>query len=125
MVTPEMRAETLRKLRAGSGRLTTAALRSLDENYRWFGELPAQERSWVGTVALAGIDAFIGWYENPAAHTRGASEVFAAAPPELARSISLQHTLAIVRTVVKIVEEQSDEFASSGSEHALREAILR
>ena len=87
--------------------------------------MPAQERSWVGTVAQAGIDAFIGWYENPAAHTRGAAEVFAAAPPELTRSISLQHTLAIVRTLVRIVEEQSDDFAAPGSEQALREAILR
>lgn len=125
MVTAEMRAQTLRKLRTGSGKLTTAALRSLDENYRWFSELPAQERSWVGTVAQAGIDAFIAWYENPAAHTRGAAEVFAAAPPELTRSISLQHTLAIVRTVVSIVEEQSDDFATPGSEQALREAILK
>ena len=46
MVTAEMRAQTLRKLRAGSGRLTTAALKSLDENYKWFSDLPAQERSW-------------------------------------------------------------------------------
>jgi hypothetical protein len=125
MATPEMRAETLRKLRAGSGRLTTAALKSLGSEYRWFGELPAQERSWVGAVAQAGIDAFIGWYENPSGQSRGASEVFATAPPELTRSISLQHTLSIVRTVVNVVESHSDDFAAPGSEQALREAILR
>lgn len=125
MATPEMRAETLRKLRAGSGRLTTAALKSLGAEYRWFGELPAQERSWVGTVAQAGIDSFIGWYENPNSQSRGASEVFATAPPELTRSISLQHTLSIVRTVVNVVESHSDDFAAPGSEQSLREAILR
>src|SRR5690606_18951708 len=43
----------------------------------------------------------------------------------LTRSISLQHTLSIVRTVVKIVESHSDEFASPGNEQSLREAILR
>ena len=125
MVTPDMRAETLRRLRSGSGRLATAALKSLDAEYRWFSDLPAQERSWVGTVAQAGIDSFIASYAHPDAHHRGAAEVFAAAPPELARSISLQHTLGIVRTVVNVVEDHSDEFASPGSEQSLREAILR
>jgi hypothetical protein len=125
MATPEMRNETLRRLRGGSGKLATAALKSLDSEYTWFSELPAQERSWVGTVAQAGINAFIQWYASPGETYRGATEVFAAAPPELTRSISLQHTLSILRTVVKVVESQSDEFASPGNEQDLREAILR
>ncbi len=125
MPTPELRRETLRRLRAGSGKLATAALKSLDSDYPWFSELPARERSWVGTVAQAGITAFVQWYASPGESYRGATEIFAAAPPELTRSISLQHTLAIVRTVVKIVEDHSDEFASPGNEQHLREAILR
>src|SRR5690606_5961901 len=47
------------------------------------------------------------------------------APPELTRSISLQHTLSIVRTVVQVVEDHCDELASPGTESELREAILR
>ena len=127
MVTPpEVRHETLRRLKAGTGKLATAALKELDSQYPWFGELPAQERSWVGTVAQAGITAFVTWYASPAAAGyRGAIEMFAAAPPELTRSISLQHTLSIVRTVVKIVEDHADEFAAVGGEAHLREAILR
>ncbi|MBN2177604.1 MAG: helix-turn-helix domain-containing protein [Demequinaceae bacterium] len=121
----DTRAETLKRLKAGTGRLATAAIKSLDAEHPWFRDLPARERSWVGTVAQAGIHAFVQWYANPEAVQRGAAEVFAAAPPELTRSVSLQHTLSIVRTVVKVVESHSDEFASPGAEAELREAILR
>jgi len=125
VATVDVRHETLRRLKAGTGKLATAALRELDADYRWFGELPAQERSWVGTVAQAGITSFVTWYANPSATYRGALEIFAAAPPELTRSVSLQHTLSIVRTVVKVVEDNADELAAVGGEAHLREAILR
>ncbi len=125
VATAEVRHDTLRRLRAGTGKLATAALKELDAEYRWFGELPAQERSWVATVAQAGITSFVTWYASPGGSYRGAIEVFAAAPPELTRSISLQHTLSIVRTVVKIVEEHADDFAAAGGEAHLRESILR
>lgn len=126
MSTPaDIRHDTLRRIKAATGRLATAALRELDAEYPWFSELPAQERSWVGTVAQAGINSFVQWYANPGQSYRGAMEVFGAAPPELTRSISLQHTLSIVRTVVKVVEDHSDELAAAGGEQHLREAILR
>jgi hypothetical protein len=126
MSTPaDIRHDTLRRIKAGTGRLATAALRELDAEYPWFSELPAQERSWVGTVAQAGINSFVQWYANPGQSYRGAMEVFGAAPPELTRSISLQHTLSIVRTVVKVVEDHSDDLAAAGGEQHLREAILR
>ena len=126
MVAPvDVRHETLRRLKSGTGKLATAALRELDADYRWFGELPAQERSWVGTVAQAGITSFVSWYANPTGTYRGALEIFAAAPPELTRSVSLQHTLSIVRTVVKVVEDNADDLAAVGGEAHLREAILR
>ncbi|MFV0634316.1 PucR family transcriptional regulator [Demequina sp.] len=124
MAISQARAETLRRLRSAAGRLSTAALRGLDADYGWFRELPAQERSWVGTVAQAGIDSFVAWYADPQHSHRNAIEVFGAAPPELMRSVSLQHTLSIVRTVVRVVEAHADEFASPGSERDVREAIL-
>ncbi|WP_062464171.1 PucR family transcriptional regulator [Demequina soli] len=125
MVSPEMRAETLRRLRGGTGRLATMALKTLDAEYAWFRELPAQERSWVGSVAQAGIASFVAYFADPHAGHRGTLEMFASAPPELTRSISLQHTLTIVRTFVAIVEAHSDEFAATGTEAYLRESILR
>src|SRR5690554_5814485 len=124
MSTSQSRSDTLRRLRSATGRLATAALTTLDSDYQWFRSLPAQERSWVGTVAQAGIDSFVAWYADPQHSQRSATEVFAAAPPELTRSVSLQHTLTIIRTVVRVVESHSDEFAAPGSERDVREAIL-
>lgn len=125
MANTDTRQDTLKRLRSGTGKLSTAAITSLDAEYAWFRDLPAQERSWVGSVAQAGIDSFVQWYADTSRSYRGATEVFSAAPPELTRSISLQHTLGIVRTVVEVVEEHSDEFAAPGGERELREAILR
>jgi len=122
---PAPGADTLRRVRDGNGLLTAAALRRLDEDLPWYRALPAEDRSWVGLVAQAGIRAFISWYGEAGGPARGAGEIFAAAPPELTRSISLQQTLQLVRVAVDVVEENSDQLAAPGDERDLREAVLR
>src|SRR4051794_34788010 len=118
-------AETLRRVRDGSGILAAAAMRRLDDDLDWYRALPAEDRSWVGLVAQAGISAFIGWFADPSQPPHGVGEIFAGAPPDLTRSISLQHTLQLVRVIVDVVETHSDELASPGGERDLREAVLR
>ncbi|WP_239073108.1 PucR family transcriptional regulator [Sediminihabitans luteus] len=105
--------------------LTAAALRRLDEDLAWYRALPAEDRSWIGLVAQSGISAFTSWYADPARPPHGVNEIFATAPSELTRSISLQHTLQLVRIVVEVVEEYSDRLAAPGNERDLREAVLR
>ncbi|MHA7134202.1 PucR family transcriptional regulator [Oerskovia turbata] len=105
--------------------LAAAALRRLDEDLPWYRALPAEDRSYVGLVAQSGITAFVTWYANPSAPPHAVSEIFAAAPSELTRSISLQHTLQLVRIVVEVVEAYSDRLAVPGGERDLREAVLR
>lgn len=117
--------EALRRVRDGSGFLSAAALRRLDEDLDWYRALPAEDRSWVGLVAQSGITAFITWFADPSRAPHGVGEIFAAAPPDLTRSISLQQTLQLVRIVVEVVEASSDRLASPGSERDLREAVLR
>lgn len=105
--------------------LATAAVRRLDEELEWFRALEAENRSWVGLVAQAGISAFISWYQNPISPGQATDQIFAAAPPELTRSISLQNTLQLVRVVVEVVEEHVDELAAPGKNAQLRDAVLR
>jgi DNA-binding PucR family transcriptional regulator len=116
---------TLRRLHDGTGLLAAAALRRLDESLPWYRALPAEDRSWVGLVVQAGIASFTSWFSDPSTPPSGAGEIFAAAPPELTRSISLQHTLQLVRVIVEVVEDHSDRLAAPGSERDLREAVLR
>ncbi|MCR6494151.1 CdaR family transcriptional regulator [Cellulomonas sp. P24] len=118
-------ADTLRRVRDASGLLAASAMRRLDEDLAWYRTLPAEDRSWVGLVAQAGIAAFISWFSDPAAPPHGVGDIFSAAPPELTRSISLQHTLQLVRVIVNVVETHSDELAAPGGEREVREAVLR
>ncbi|MFD1719017.1 PucR family transcriptional regulator [Georgenia deserti] len=117
-------SDVVRRLRGGTDMLTTAALRRLDAELDWYRGLAAEDRSWIGLVAQAGIAAFINWYEEPDAGSYNAQEIFRAAPPELTRSISLQHTLQLVRVVVEVVEENAVKLAEPGQQDELREAVL-
>lgn len=118
-------SDVVRRLRGGTDLLTSAAMRRLDADVPWYRELPAEDRSWIGLVAQSGIAAFIAWYEEPAEATYNAAEIFRAAPPELTRSISLQHTLQLVRIVVEVVEDNAVQLAAPGQQRDLRDAVLR
>ena len=65
------------------------------------GAMDPQDRSWVGLVAQAGIAAFLDWYAaDGGGGPRVSADVFGTAPRELTRSVTLQQTLDLLRTVV-------------------------
>nr|WP_200919461.1 helix-turn-helix domain-containing protein [Microbacterium sp. Leaf288] len=113
------KVETLAWLRRISGDLATVTIKRLEETLPWYAEMPPARRSAVGLVAQAGITSFIQWYEDPASTPWIASDIFAAAPRELLRSVSLQQTLQLIRVTVEVTEER----VAGKGEH-LREAIL-
>ncbi|MEV4576926.1 helix-turn-helix domain-containing protein [Nonomuraea jabiensis] len=108
------------------GSLGTAAMARMEDQLPWFRALSAEDRSWVGLVAQAGIAAFVEWFsiagEDPPTPS---IEFFGTAPRELKRSISLQQTVDIVRIVVEVVEAQAHELAAPGGEDQLQQAMLR
>ncbi|MFG6401490.1 MULTISPECIES: PucR family transcriptional regulator [unclassified Microbacterium] len=116
---PAAKAETLAWLRRISGDLATATLNRLEESLPWYAEMPPARRSAVGLVAQAGITSFISWYEDPTSTPWIAADVFAAAPRELLRSVSLQQTLQLVRVTVEVTEERV-----AGRDESIRDAIL-
>lgn len=113
------------RLTRASGDLTTAATRRMDETLPWFRDLGPQERSWVALVAHAGISAFIGWLGSGQERPRLASDVFGAAPRDLARVISLEQTVDLIRTTVEVVEDAIDALAIEADRPDLRLAVLR
>lgn len=114
----------MRRLRGGTDLLTSAALKRLDDSLPWYRALPAEDRSWIGLVVQSGIKNFIAWYESEGQTAYNAAEIFRAAPPELTRSISLQHTLHLVRIIVEVVESHTASVAPPELEQSLREAVL-
>ena len=88
--------------------------------------MSAENRSWIGLVAQAGIAAFVDWVKHPERDRPAvAGEVFGTAPRELARAVSLQQAVEMVRVTIDVVEARVDELAAPGGEAELREAVLR
>src|ERR1035437_5944318 len=122
---PRSSAATQRSMERNSAALSTAANKHMETHYDWYRDLSAEDRSWVGLVAQAGIAAFIAWVRDPSDTPQLSVDVFGTAPRELTRSISLVQTLDLVRSVVDVVEEDVAQLAAPGDEQNLREAVLR
>ncbi|WP_329102916.1 helix-turn-helix domain-containing protein [Micromonospora sp. NBC_01699] len=122
-------AATLRRIERAAGTLATASMARMDETLPWFRGLPAEQRAWVMLVAQSGVSSLVEWLrhgggarENP---QEVSDEVFASAPRALARSISLQQTVALIKVTIDVVEEQVPELAAPGEEQLLREVVLK
>src|SRR5271156_7054104 len=121
---PQVDAETVRRMERATGTLGTAAIAGRAERLPWFRKMSAETRSWLGLVAQAGIAAFADWIRHPERTRPAATEVFGTAPRELARAVSLQHAVEMVRVIIDVVEDQVDTLAAPGAEAELREAVL-
>jgi DNA-binding PucR family transcriptional regulator len=105
--------------------LSRAASGRMEETLPWYRALSAEDRSWVGLVAQAGIGAFVAWLGQPDGTLTITADVFGTAPRELTRSVTLRQTLDLVRTVISVVEDDVDTLSAPADQHALREAVLR
>ena len=118
-------AATRRRIEGSAGVLVTAALSRMETDHDWYRALSAEDRSWVGLVAQAGIGSFVAWLRSEGKDPPVTADIFGTAPRELTRSISLGQTLDLVRSIVDAVEEEVAQFASRGDEQLLRESVLR
>lgn len=119
------RPATVRRLEQAIGPLARQVVAELERDLPWYRAMSAQERSWLGLVAQAGIAAFVAWYrvgQNGAVTT---AEVFGTAPRELVRSVSLAQTVELVRRIVELVESRVEDVVDAGEVTAVREAVLR
>src|SRR5208283_5073922 len=100
---PRVHEETVRRMERATGTLGTAAIAAMDERLPWFRNMSAENRSWLGLVAQAGIAAFLDWIRHPERNRPALTEVFGTAPRELARAVSLQHAVEMVRVIIDAV----------------------
>ena len=115
---------TARELDRATGDLARAAIARMDETLPWYRAMPAEQRSWVGLVAQAGIAAFVEWFRHPDQRRAITGEIFGTAPRELARTVSLQQTVEMVRITIGVVEEAAETIAAPAHSSDLREAVL-
>lgn len=97
----------------------------MTEELPWFRALGAEERSWIGLIASAGISSFVDWFAHPEARTPLSAEVFGTAPPELAGVVTLQQTVEMVRTTIDVVEQHVTDIVGRDDAPAIREAVMR
>jgi DNA-binding PucR family transcriptional regulator len=93
----------------------------MTERHAWFGQLDAESRSWISVLARAGIDGFATWF---AGEEFTPESVFDAAPRAMARRISLQQTVDLVRTTTEVVEEQIQHLLPRGDRQPLQLGIV-
>ena len=115
---------TRARIERNAGELSRSATQRMDAGHDWYRQLSAEDRSWVGLVAQAGIGSFIEWLRSGGTSIPGVA-IFGSAPRELTRSVSLRQTLDLVRTVVDVVEADVTGLAEPGEEAVVREAVLR
>ena len=118
-------AATRARVARAAGDLGAAAVQQMETDHEWYRSLSAENRSWVGLVAQAGITSFLDWFGGDQAQPAVTADVFGTAPRELTRSISLAQTLDLIRTVINVVEREIADLAAPGEGDLAREAVLR
>ena len=118
------RAALARRLQQASGALTTSTLTRMERDMPWFRQLSAEDRSWIGLIVQAGINAFVTWYGDPGDRPITA-EVFGAAPRALTGVVSLHQTVEMVRLTIEVVEENVVEAVGEQDAASVRDAITR
>ncbi len=109
-----------------SGKLASAALASMDEQFAWFGRMPADQRASVQLIAQTGAAGFISYLRDERAAIRLTTDAFRSAPRELSRWISLRQTVELVRVALTVIEREIPDYATDADERqALTEAVLR
>jgi sugar diacid utilization regulator len=122
---PGHRAQIARRLQKSVGSLTTAALARMERDMPWFRDLSAEDRSWIGLIVQAGINAFVVWYRDQGPDSPITAEVFGAAPRALTGVVSLHQTVEMVRLSIEVVEENVVDAVGSEDAGSVREAVVR
>ncbi|MDR2373257.1 MAG: helix-turn-helix domain-containing protein [Bifidobacteriaceae bacterium] len=118
-------ATTVARLSSHRDRLVTQVMKTIDREHVWYRALSAEDRSWVGLVAQASVDAFIAWCQDKRSSASSSQEIFAVAPAELTRTVSLHQTLLLVKSGVDVIEAEAEVLSAPGRASELHDAVLR
>jgi hypothetical protein len=124
-VRPALHDDTIRRIEQATGRLAAQSVARMDEQLAWFRELPPDQRSWVTLVAQAGVQSYVDWLRSPDDVLRLTGEVFRAAPRAMARSVTLEQTVELVRQTIEVAEQNLPLLAGPDDAAVVLEELLR
>lgn len=112
-----------------TGALSTTATARMETDLPWFGDLSADDRSWVGLIVQAGVKGFVDWYSHDSepvpAGSALAVAVFGAAPRALTGVITLQQTVDLVKLSLEVVETSIGDILDPADFADVEAAVLR
>ncbi len=121
---PKCREQLSTQVAAMISELTTLSLQAIEERLPWFSKLGANDRSWITLVAGKGIEGFVHWLSDNEQTPADTSEIFNAAPSAMARKISLQQTVDLLRISIDRCEEHLRTLPAGKDRDQLSEAAV-
>ncbi|MDT2009245.1 PucR family transcriptional regulator [Rhodococcus jostii] len=116
----------LRRVKQFSGRLSTEAVTTMQDQLPFFDDLDAAQRSNVQLLVQTAVVNFLEWLKNPDSDIRFSLDAFQVIPQDLARRLTLSQTVDMVRVAMEFFEQWLPALARNDQQLiALTEAVLR
>lgn len=116
----------LRRVKQFSGRLSTEAVTTMQEQLPFFDDLDASQRANVQLLVQTAVVNFLEWLKDPENDIRFSLDAFQVIPQDLARRLTLRQTVDMVRVAMEFFEQWLPALARNEQQLvALTEAILR
>ncbi len=93
-------------LRDAQDTIIEHSLDRISSAHDFYRTLPEGDREQIAAVARLGVTMFVDSAENPG-QTLSPSQIFSVAPAALTGVITLEQTLALVRTVLDVVVDEA------------------
>ncbi|MFD4182141.1 PucR family transcriptional regulator [Rhodococcus sp. NPDC058514] len=116
----------LRRVKQFSGRLSTEAITSMQDQLPFVSDLDAAQRASVQLLVQTAVVNFLEWLKDPEGDIRFSMEAFQVIPQDLARRLTLRQTVDMVRVAMEFFEQWLPALARNDQQLvALTEAVLR
>ncbi|MBD8505578.1 PucR family transcriptional regulator [Hoyosella sp. G463] len=116
----------LRRLKQYSGRLSTEAVKSMQEQLDFFADLDAEQRSTVHLLVQNAVSNFVDWMKDPDRDIWKTVDSFRVVPNDLARGVTLRQTVEMVRVAMEFFENYLSRITRNDQQlQALTVAVLR
>ncbi|WP_278314809.1 PucR family transcriptional regulator [Lolliginicoccus levis] len=116
----------LRRLKQYSGRLSTEAVKSMQEQLDFFADLDADQRSTVHLLVQNAVSNFVDWMKDPNRDIWKTVDSFRVVPNDLARGVTLRQTVEMVRVAMEFFENYLSRITRNDQQlQALTVAVLR
>ncbi len=94
----------LKRITRYSGTLSTEAVRALEVELPFFGELSADQRAEIQLIIQSAVRDFVTWMRNPEAQHSDTIAGFKLLPKGLGQGLTLQQTVQLVRSTLEYFE---------------------